>query len=330
MKHHFADFLDRTGNYWTVIPNRERFAFIADFEIDNKDDVKVLTISKTQENQHWKQIFDCPNLEELTLNDPSHEQVQEITKLTKLKRLRVTFYRAKDIEFIGKLKDLEELVLEYVSGFSDLSPLRNLPKLKSFHCENLRRVSNFNGLSGIKSLKYLSIRGTLDWKQPIEDFTFFSGLSNLEIFSVWQVIAKKEYPAFLPLCLLKKIKKISIHYSYFSTEEYVLIQTAFPDIEGTDWKPINIYKPRFVALPSDDYRNKLSDEELKEKHPEVIIRYDGKREISDVNEEWFEFLGKKAGRIKCTSKNAQAKCTEFLKKYNKMKENAQKLIDNIN
>lgn len=33
MKHHFGDFLDRTGDYWTTIPNRERFAFIADFEI---------------------------------------------------------------------------------------------------------------------------------------------------------------------------------------------------------------------------------------------------------------------------------------------------------
>lgn len=26
MKHHFVDFLDRTGDYWTTIPNRERFS----------------------------------------------------------------------------------------------------------------------------------------------------------------------------------------------------------------------------------------------------------------------------------------------------------------
>ncbi len=327
MKHHFADFLDRKDGYWTIIPNRERYAYIADFEIENKDEVKVLTISKTQEKQHWKQIFDCPNLEELTLNEPSHEQVQEITKLTRLRRLRVSFYRAKDIEFIGKLHNIEELVLEYVSGFSDLSPLRNLPKLKSLHCENLRRVLNFDGLYGVKSLKFLKIAGTLDWKQPIEDFNFFKGLPNLEVFSAWQVITKKEYPAFLPLCQLKKIKKIGIHYSYFSTEEYVLIQTALPNVNGTDWKPINIDKSRYIPLPSDDFRFNLTDKELKEKHPEVLIRFDGKREISDVNEEWYEFLGKRAGRIKCTSKNAQKKCTEFLEKYNEMREKAQKLID---
>ena len=46
MKHHFGDFLDRTGDYWTTIPNRERFAFIADFEIANKDEVKPLALAK--------------------------------------------------------------------------------------------------------------------------------------------------------------------------------------------------------------------------------------------------------------------------------------------
>jgi hypothetical protein len=75
MKHHFGDFLDRTSDYWTTIPNRERYAFIADFQIANKDEVKVLTISKIQDKFNWEQIFDCQNLEELTLQDPSKEQV---------------------------------------------------------------------------------------------------------------------------------------------------------------------------------------------------------------------------------------------------------------
>ena len=166
MKHHFGDFLDRTGDYWTTIPNRERFAFIADFEIANKGEVKILTISKTQEKEHWEQVFECQNLEELTLHDPSKEQVQAIRKLTNLKRIRVTFFRANDIEFLGDLINLEEVILEYVSGFSDLTPLLKLTKLKSLHFENLRRVANFDGLKGLNSLRYLHIDGTLDWNQP--------------------------------------------------------------------------------------------------------------------------------------------------------------------
>jgi Leucine-rich repeat (LRR) protein len=172
MKHHFGDLLDRTDGYWTMVPNRERYAYTADVDIADKDNVKTLTISKNHTN--WEQVFDCPNIEELTLHDPNIEQVEKIQKLTSLKRLRVTFFRAKNIEFIKALHNLEEIVFEYVSGFSDLSPLQKLQKLKSLHLENLRRVSNFNGLKGINSLKYLHIDGTVDWSQPIEDFNFFN------------------------------------------------------------------------------------------------------------------------------------------------------------
>lgn len=233
MRHHFGDFLDRTGDYWTIVPNRERYAYAADVDIDEKEAVKILTISKSHDN--WKQIFDCPNLEELTLHDPSKEQVQAIRKLTQLKRLRVTFFRATDIEFIGDLHNLEELILEYVSGFSDLTPLLRLTKLKSLHLENLRRVSNFDGLSGLNSLRYLHIDGTLDWNQPIENFEFLKGLPNLEVFSLGFIISKREYPAFLPVLHLKKLKKIKIGRATFKTNEYAFLQAALPNVEGCNW-----------------------------------------------------------------------------------------------
>jgi len=233
MKHHFGDFLDRTNDYWTIVPNRERYAYTADVDIKDKEAVKILTISKSQDN--WNQAFDCPNLEELTLHDPSKEQVQAIRKLTQLKRLRVTFFRATDIEFIGDLRNLEELILEYVSGFSDLTPLLRLTKLKSLHLENLRRVSNFDGLRGLNSLRYLHIDGTLDWNQPIENFEFVKGLPNLEVFSLGFIINKTEYPAFLPLLHLKKLKKIKIVRDTFKSNEFAFLQVALPDVEGCDW-----------------------------------------------------------------------------------------------
>ena len=57
MKHHFADFLDRVGDYWTIVPNRERYAYRADGEIENKKEVKILTI--TGKDAHWQQVFDA-------------------------------------------------------------------------------------------------------------------------------------------------------------------------------------------------------------------------------------------------------------------------------
>ncbi|SFM88202.1 hypothetical protein SAMN05428949_1159 [Chitinophaga sp. YR627] len=63
MKHHFGDFPDRTADYWTIIPNRERYAYMTDVDIPEKENVKTLTISKTHEN--WVQVF----LGSLTLMD---------------------------------------------------------------------------------------------------------------------------------------------------------------------------------------------------------------------------------------------------------------------
>ncbi len=229
MKHHFADLLNRESDYWTIVPNAERFSFSADELIEKPDKVLVVTVTKSDSN--WKQIFELPNLEELTVHQPSKEQIESIKKLRHLKRLRITHFRAKSIEFIETLVNIEELVFEYVSGFSDLSPLSKLPKLKSLHLENLRRVESFEGLAGIDTLRYLHIDGTLDWNQPIENFEFLNGLPNLEVFSLGFVKVIKEYPAFMPFVNLENIKLIKIGLATLETREYAFILEAQPKAE---------------------------------------------------------------------------------------------------
>jgi hypothetical protein len=280
MKYHFGDFLDRTGDYWTIVPNRERYTYAADNEIADKEAVKILTISKYHEN--WKQVFDCPSIEELTLHDPSKEQVQEIQKMTQLKRLRVTFFRAKDIEFIGHLYNLEEVILEYVSGFSDLTPLQKLTKLKSLHFENLRRVSNFDGLKGINNLRYLHIDGTLDWNQPIDNFTFLEGLPNLEVFSLGFVINKTEFPEFLPILHLKKLKKIKIGRATFKTNEYAFLEAALPNVEGCSWDLCWNYGDNFEFLGKRAGFVRKNSPIAKERCDEFIRTYEEMKKESET------------------------------------------------
>jgi hypothetical protein len=324
MKHHFGDFLDRTGDYWKMTPNRDRYQLMMHNFSNLDSSISAITISKDHTN--WKEIFKLQNLEELTIHEGSKEQFQSISELTNLKRLRISHLRPKEINPIGELKNLEELVLEYVSGFSDLSPLTKLNKLKSCHFENLRKVSDFSPISNVENLKYLSIDGTLDWKQPIDNCKFLGKLKNLEIISFGQVICKSNYPILIGLTEIKNLKKIKIPVNMFPSEEYALLQTAIPKIDGTQWEPIAVWPYRFIELDRDDPRMKLSKEELKLQHPKVRVLYDGRREISDPNYEWFEFIGKKAGRIKCDSKNAKKKCDEFGVKYESMKEKARKLL----
>jgi len=271
MKHHFGDMLDREGDYWTVVPNRERYEYSIGELPPHSKEITIVTVSKHDEN--WERILTFPNLQEVTLHEPSKEQLEALSQLTEIKRLRITHVRPKTIEFISALKNVEELVLEYVSGFSDLLPLQKLTSLKSLHLENLRKVKDFSGLDGLSSLRYLMISGTFDWKQPIEHFEFLRGLPNLEALSFWQVITRADYPALLPITTLSKLKKINVANNIFSANEYALLTVAMPHVEGAAWEPCIKRFYSYIPLPKDDIRYHLDENTLKEKHPEVLIRY---------------------------------------------------------
>jgi hypothetical protein len=326
MRHHFGDFLDReVGKYWTIVPNRERYAYrIGDVPSGSKE-VTIVTIGKEDEN--WSRVLTLPNLEELTLHDPSEEQLGAIGALRSLKRLRLTHVRPRSIEFIESMCGVEELVLEYVSGFSDLSPLRGLKCLRALHLENLRRVADFSGLSGITSLRYLAIYGTLDWKQPIENFEFLRGVAGLEVLALWQIITKKAYPALLPAVDLRCLKKLKLPGSFLAVEEYALLEEGLEGVEGATWGPYATVAHSQLILPSTDIRAQLPAEVIRTNHPEVLIRFDGKREIDDPNSRWFEFTGKGAGRVKCGSPKAEQRCAEYSERYDAMKKAARILID---
>jgi hypothetical protein len=328
MKHHFGDLLDRTSNYWTIVPNRDRYKYSIEGAHAGNPDVTIITI--TGKDLNWEQVKTFPNLEELTLHEQSKEQLDAICQLSGVKRLRITHARPKNIEFLKNLIFLEELILEYVSGFSDLSPLNSLTKLKSLHLENLRKVSDFSGLSGIQNLKYLSIDGTLDWKQPIESFEFLLGLDELEFFSLGQIITKEPFPALLPLVKLKNLKKIKIPKNMLQTNEYALISEGLPQVDGSGFEAYTRFAFSSMEIPKDDVRAHLSESTIKSLHPEVIIAYDGRRLINDPSSEYFEFIGKGSGRIKCDSKSAEKKCREYVCNFNAMKAEAKKILTEKN
>ena len=326
MKHHFGDLLDRDGGYWTVVPNRDRYVYeIGDVPAGSKE-ITIVTIGSSDES--WERVLTFPNLEELTLHEPTKLQLEAISNLKELKRLRITHARPTNLNFIKSLINIEELVLEYVSGFSDLSPLKSLKMLRSLHLENLRRVSDFGGLVGMENLKYLHIDGTLDWKQPIEDFEFLKGLSNLEVLSFGQIINKSPYPALLPVAGLKRLKRIKLVWSMLAAEEYALMEVALPDVAGADWGPYRRFAYSSLPIPQNDIRAHLPEDVIKLNHPEITINYKGERRLNDPANEWYEFTGKKSGRVKCNSPSAKVKCDEYETKYNLMKDEARRIISN--
>lgn len=230
MKHHFGDFLDRSRGYWTIVPNRERWSYHFEDVNDAPANTSIITVKKGDKN--WPRIRELPDLRELTLHEPSNDQLVFVENLTALTSLRITHARPKDLEFLRKLNSLRELVLEYVSGFDQLDPLSDLSELRSLHLENLRRVKSYSGLGSCKSLQYLSIDGTFDWKQPIEGMTFLRSIETLEFLRLANVRISADAPVLSALVPLNNLKYLSIPMNTLPLDDFAFIEATRPDIEG--------------------------------------------------------------------------------------------------
>lgn len=274
MKHHFGDMLDRSGGHWTIVPNLERYAYQLPEWTSGQKSISIATIGK--EDANWELVGTFPNLEELTLHSPSKEQLTFVSQLWRIKRLRITHARPKDIHFLARLQNLEELVLEYVSGFDDVSPIGELKKLRSLHIENLRRVSNFSGLAGAESLKYLAVGGTLDWSQPVESFEFLSSLTELEHLGLHSIKAPKIDQPLASLQKLEALRKLVIAMDAFPLEVFAWIEANVEAVEGAS-------RPAFLKfggigreIDQRDIRFRMPIEEFEE-FPALFIGPDGKR-----------------------------------------------------
>lgn len=321
MKHHFGDFLDRSGGHWSFVPNAERHLYR--LEDVSQADVSLKTLTLSASDKNWDAVARFSKLEELTLHEPSIEQLEFLPKLWWLKRLRITHARTKSIGSIARLQNLEELILEYVSGFDALSPLSELRTLRALHLENLRKVRDFSGLGGSASLQYLSIDGTFDWAQPIDNFDFLAHLNRLEFFRLGNIRCLAPWPALFGLTKLPSLKKVHIPTNLFPLEEYAFVEARLNGVPGACFQPFRRVALRHLDIPEYDIRFHFPNEELAERFPEVRVRYDGVRQVPDPDAEVFVFLGKRGGNVRCLSASAQTKCVAYETRYQDMVRKAQ-------
>jgi hypothetical protein len=135
---------------------------------------------------------------------------------------------------------------------------------------------------------------------------------------------------------LRNLKKLTLHEPtirvagcYLATQEYALLEECLKEkcVEGAVWGRYRTMAWRYVEPPPSDIRAHLPDDVIRVSYPEVRVRFDRKRELEDPASRWFEFTGKGAGRIKCDSRKAEARCQEKAQLYDAMKQAARTLIE---
>ena len=143
---------------------------------------------------------------------------------------------------------------------------------------------------------------------------------------LFQVATKAPYPAMLPALALKRLKKLRLPRSYLRAEEYALLEEILPAVDGASWGPWETQAHEQLVLPSTDVRTHLPDDVLRKHHPDVTIRHDGRRTVADPAATYYAFTGLGAGRVKCQSSTAQARCSEYAKRYEAMRLQAREVI----
>lgn len=313
MKHHFGDWLNRDYDYWTITPNRERWAYRYENLLDAPIEASTLTITKHDLN--WERVFDFKNLTELTLHEASKIQLEALKQLKSLTALRISHVRPKTLGFICNQTQLKELVLEYVSGFDDLSPLQKLPNLEALHMENLRRVKNHRGLVGFTELKYLSIYGTLDWNQPIKNLSFLAGLPKLEYLGFGFIKFLSEFPVFKPISLAPKLKEIRLGLNATTLENFAYLEAKFPNIIGAKRLPYRIIEERHQKIRATDIGWSMSKDEF-QKLPNGYLSSEGEKLIYESPQLYL--LGKGTRYYSGPIEKIMSKCQEHKMKYDKL------------
>lgn len=286
VKHHWGDLLLRDLGHWNIVPNGERHRYaVADVAMARS--ARILTVTRDTEN--WERLSTLPNLEELTLHNPSPAQVDYVSTLWRLKRLRITHARPNSLAPLARLAHVRELVLEYVSGVDDLAPLAEMAGLRSLHLELLRKVKDFSGLSKARNLEYLSLSGGLDFVQPVGDLGFLSRFSDLQVLRLSNVRVPKEGLGEASWRPPEALRHVGIDANALPLHDFARLQAKVAEARFDPWS----YMPyNHFEVPRNDVRSRLPAQVIEANHPEVIQCDDGRRLLPDMKNGRYYLLGR--------------------------------------
>lgn len=211
---------------WTFSPDENHFDDLADAPAEST------RISLRPTDRNSGRLAELPLLEEITAREPSAEQVEVITDLPALKRLRVGHTRFTDFSRFSRLHALEQLVLIWVRGVPDFSALHGLAHLRSLFLANIIDLTDFSSLAGLNALTTLEIDGKLGKPQKLDDLEFLASLRGLRNLRLGDFTCRAKPPVFAPLLHLTGLQELEVTPGAVSPEDWAFLEARFPFLEG--------------------------------------------------------------------------------------------------
>jgi hypothetical protein len=308
----FMDRLDRTMGHWTLSANAQRWEDHVDDLTQISDDAAALTI--TRQTKNWKRLLQLENLVELTLENPDQRQLDTLSNLPWLRRLRISRTRTKSLEVLECLPSLEELVVEHASGLSSVEDIGKIANLRSLHLQNLKNVTHFSGLTPLKQLRYLGFSGTLDHRQRISGFDFFAGLKSLEFLRIVSSKVAETQHIKSQFTNLVGLKKVYFASDLFELDFFAWFQASFPHVDGSKQAPFDRYGGKRKKVSTSDFINSLPVDQVRQQYPGIEIDADGT--YWRTEKDGATLLGKGMRPAQGSAAAVDARCAAHARIYN--------------
>ena len=145
-------------------------------------------------------IEKCAFLNSLTLRrNGGKTDLSPLAKLTKIRRISLSYYNAPDLAAVARMPSLTALSL-YGSRNLDLAPLAGCPKLKEIMIYATREVKDYNALAGIRTLEFVNAGLT-----PMKDLSWAPKLPNLRRLELFA----ETCGSYAPLGQCKKLENLT-------------------------------------------------------------------------------------------------------------------------
>lgn len=175
--------LDLEKGFWYYKPE-DNFPPKEIDSIEKYKQTERLNLFFTDKNQEKIWCENLPKLEQVNFLWISCNVTQKffnsICQMKNLIGLNIERNTVADINEISKLNKLKYLRLANFSKIENIISLEHLSELKILSLENLKQITNFESLAKLKKLEGLSIDGSMYRKQKITNIEFLSNLKELK------------------------------------------------------------------------------------------------------------------------------------------------------
>lgn len=210
-------------NFVSLLSNVENFCVCADKSnqpelVGTMKNIKTLSLHAivSVQSLEFLEGLNADILEELEVGvTKANIDLSVLKRFKNLKKLKLEYHK-KNIESLSELENLEELFLYQVS-ITNVNFLSNLKKLLSLKVI-LGKYSDFSGIKGIDSLRYLELYQL----RNLADISFISELPGLQYAFLGNLPKVDRLPDFSKLTKLRRIYLDNLK----SLKDFSVLQTA--------------------------------------------------------------------------------------------------------